>query len=323
MAKVPDPLPYGGHQARGRRIQDWLNDPTIPDCHITGAGALTYQAIDNWIPVTETYILPDVESQREISDIADQNNINGPWVHHMLMAFEMSSSVPPRPINLNSFESFTAPGWMFLMSIFRHDGPQWSQIAQVMYERVSPIATLRHIVVTDIQNDDTKDLILDQIYGIRNRLMRLSPLQDRTFAYGSAEYEAVLGTRLGSVVSYIILGGLPRGTRRISQISVSFPRGGIGGMQLQFDIQVLTPVPAAPPAYAPPPPYAPPPYNGSGNGGDPSRAGSGGGKGGNGGPANPRKRVRNTTVESYDGPARRTRMAMATEGRIRKPYYFG
>lgn len=318
MAQVPDPLPYGGHQARGRRIQGWLNDPTIPGCHITGAGALTYQAINNWIPVTETYILPDVESQREISDIAEQSNINGPWVYHMLMSHEMSSSVPPRLINLNSFESFTSPGWMFLMSIFRHDGPQWSQIAQVMYERVSPISTLRHIVVTDIQNEDTKDLILDQIYGIRNRLMRLSPLQDRTFAYGSAEYEAVLGTRLGSVVSYIILGALPRGTRRISQISVSFPRGGIGGMQLQFDIQVLTPALGAPPPYAPPPPY-----HDLGDGAGPSEGGSGGANIGNGGPANPRKRVRNTTVEFYDGPAKRTRMAMAAEGRIRKPYYFG
>lgn len=93
-------------------------------------------------------------------------------------------------------------------------------------------------------------------------------------------------------------------------------------MQLQFDIQVLTPVPAAPPAYAPPPPYAPPPYDGSGNRSGPSGASSGG-LGGNGGPANPRKRLRNTTVESYDGPAKRTRMAMAAEGRIRKPYYFG
>ena len=153
MAQIPDALTYGGHQARGRRIKDWLNDPTIPGCHITGAGALTYQAIDNWIPVDETYILPNEEWQREIHDIAEQNDINGPWVKHKLESFEMSSSNSPKPINENIFESFTAPGWMFLMNIFRHDGPQSSQIAQVMYEQVSPIATLRHIVVTEVTRE--------------------------------------------------------------------------------------------------------------------------------------------------------------------------
>lgn len=250
MAQVPAPLPYGGHQARGRLMQDWLNGATVPGCPIVGPGPWNYQAINNWVPVTETYTLPDEQNFPEIYETADQEQINGPWVLHILTSHEVGPG--GLPVTLNDFQSFSAPGYLFLMSLFRHDGPQFSQIAHVMYERVSPISELRHVLVTDVLNDDTKNFIEHQIYTANNGLT-LSSLETRTFVYGTAEYEGLLGTRIAAVVAYILLGGLPRGSRRISQITVSWPRGGITGIQLRFDIEELntTPAPLPPPRTSP------------------------------------------------------------------------
>jgi hypothetical protein len=131
----------------------------------------------------------------------------------------------------------------------------------------------------DIGNKDTRDLVQTQIFSAGNGL-DWKTSGNQTFAFGTAEYEAILGTRVGSVASYFIIGAFPRGTHRFSQIKVY---ASVDFFHLRFDIEKIPK--------------------------KRRRAAIDDGEG----DERPRKRRRGPDKD-YDGPAKRTRRAVRMRG---------
>ncbi|KAJ5107646.1 hypothetical protein N7456_004321 [Penicillium angulare] len=71
--------------------------------------------------------------------------------------------------------------------------------------------TLRHVLVQGVMNTQTV-AALERCTGKNEGLFD-------SFERGSPEYQELLGTRIGRMVAYLVLGAFPRGTRKISRIS--------------------------------------------------------------------------------------------------------
>lgn len=136
----------------------------------------------------------------------------------------------------------TGLGVLFIEVIFREpesNGPRASQIAKAVYERDFDIAGLRYVFVTDVVNEETKRFAETQLYVGENGLCPRDR-ESHAWNYGTPEYQALLGTRIGKTVAYLVLCAFERGTRRIGRIVTwyaesvgSYP----GELQIRFDIE--------------------------------------------------------------------------------------
>ncbi|KAJ5358464.1 uncharacterized protein N7496_010877 [Penicillium cataractarum] len=285
MAAAAPPLPYGLHQTRGRTLQSWIEDPSVAKCHIKPCN-ITYQDLLEWAPVDESFDDPDSEDE-EVTETVERLDVEGPLTMHVVTSEDGSSSPGGSSGDWNDWRSFVADGSLFIMTMFRASGYHASEIAQALYTRAYPIETLKHVFAIDVANEDTRTFIKRQIYTDGNGLAWPAS-GSQSFARGTAEYEGLLGTRIGSVVAYLLLGAFTRGTHRISKISIEVSATEI--MSLQFDIEDIKPPPKKK-------------RRRSRDDGD----GDGGGRGG--GEGRPKKR-RRYIDENYDGPAKRTRLAV-------------
>ncbi|KAJ5151127.1 uncharacterized protein N7482_010379 [Penicillium canariense] len=124
-----------------------------------------------------------------------------------------------------------AEGVLFMEDIVRNtiDGPWISELSKAAYEHVAPLPTLRHVFVTNIINRDTRPDV--------RRLVTGHDLQ--LFESGTPKYQAMLGTRIGKIVTYLVLGAFDRGTRSISRIAVWFAGRQHILLHMRFDIEPL------------------------------------------------------------------------------------
>lgn len=90
-------------------------------------------------------------------------------------------------------------------------------------------------------NPETVGFIQTQLYSEDNGLIWAVfksdvDLEDpETWAHGTPEYDALLGTRIGKLISYIVLGGFERGSFRIAQV-VTWPSWLLGARaNMRFD----------------------------------------------------------------------------------------
>lgn len=125
----------------------------------------------------------------------------------------------------------TGPGIICLDDIYREKGfkhlnPHVSQISQILYERDFPLESLRYVFVTTVIESETHEFIFNELgwVGLHQR-----------WTIGTPEYDALLGTRIGKVVAYLVLGAFERGTRMITNIHI-WPDTA-GGFNMQFDIE--------------------------------------------------------------------------------------
>ncbi|KAJ6088230.1 hypothetical protein N7486_009491 [Penicillium sp. IBT 16267x] len=154
--------------------------------------------------------------------------------------------------HLHCWEGNIAPGIIYIENMFRRPGagpeagPQSSQMAQVAYQSAYPIDTLKHIIVCDVIHKETKRFIKRQLYD--DRLYEDTGIEwpsDQlvVWEYNTPEYKALLGTKIGAVVSWILLGAFQRGTRRISQVCTVAHYGRC--MLMRFDIETIEPATVA------------------------------------------------------------------------------
>ena len=287
------PLPYGDNQKRGRKFQAWIMDPALADCFVAPC-TLTYDALAAWVLTDDLSEDLDAQSDsdnEQVISLAEQLGLQDSLTMHVI-----NSPSPPSPGGTpgegNDWRFFIAPGYIFILTMFRNSGPYASQVAQAVYESTYPINTLKQVIMVGVSNADTLDFLKDQIFTASNGLV-WPDSGYQTFVHGTAEYEGILGTKLGSVMAYTVLGAFTRGTRRISQISVD--PSDAGYTRLEFDIEeVELPAPAKGKRRR---------ANGDVEGGD--------------GDEGQRKKRRRHIDPAYDGPAKRTRRATrAARGKI-------
>ncbi|KAJ5288897.1 hypothetical protein N7478_001927 [Penicillium angulare] len=105
--------------------------------------------------------------------------------------------------------------------------PHVGAVFNALYQHTEgSLDSLRHVYLAYVVNQQTHKLLKTYGRGIH------------LFVHGSPDYEAILGTRTGCMVASIILGGFPRGTRRITQIAGN-DRTGEGYWDMRFDIEAI------------------------------------------------------------------------------------
>ncbi|KAJ5673921.1 hypothetical protein N7462_009360 [Penicillium macrosclerotiorum] len=210
------------YQERGQDLVRWINDPTAIGCRIQQA-TLTFSQI---VPLCSDYA--------------------GPMQIALAPSLVFDVAMPITPTHAMSFTlhfdnaqwiGITAPGFIIIESAHRplaareNPGrdPYISEISLAVYARDYERNTLRSVFIDNAVNVQTGDLI-------RNVINSNWPAnRSQLWLMGSQEYEEILGTRLGKVVAYIVLGAYPRGTHVISRIETwSVLPHGI--LQMRFDI---------------------------------------------------------------------------------------
>ncbi|KAJ5183846.1 hypothetical protein N7492_001462 [Penicillium capsulatum] len=118
---------------------------------------------------------------------------------------------------------WTGPGILVLDNIERpldSPAPPISQISQALYQRCHSMSNL------------SRDNGLVWNYGDKKPIA----LEPQTWPRGSDEYDALLGSQIGKVVAYLVLGGFERGTRRIARI-MTWPAER-RRLMMRFDIEI-------------------------------------------------------------------------------------
>jgi hypothetical protein len=117
--------------------------------------------------------------------------------------------------------------------------PWISELTKAMYENWARLSDLRYIFITEVENADTvacvqkicdiQGLEYPQEYGDKRKWPK------KVWRPSTPEFNALLGTRLGKVVAYFLLGAYGQGVKRIARIR--FFHSGCDGLNLRFDIE--------------------------------------------------------------------------------------
>jgi hypothetical protein len=223
------PFKYGRLQAHGERVRQWIESPESPGCYINPS-TLSIEDFE----ANNCYLLaPRLHAVDE--DFADQISDLG---------FELGRTHWSFQIRAPDFAWLgdTGPGVIIMKSVDRasQDAYPISEIARALYMRDFDIDTLQHVFFQNVQNVETVPFVRRALYTEENNLSwpRKAP---QTWAYGTPEYDGFLGSRIGKIVGYLVLGAYPRGTRRIIQIVTwaADPENHNRRIQIRFDIDFV------------------------------------------------------------------------------------
>ncbi|KXG50965.1 uncharacterized protein PGRI_065370 [Penicillium griseofulvum] len=203
----------------GAQYQAWIDDPDEPRCLVQPATLTIEEMVD------ETQALPWTvhESYYTVEPMAleggDVESMNiargGPRYRYT----HLRRDPGPNTHEANEFEHRVARGILVAERIYKEDGPYWSEVARAQYLLDFNLKTLRHVLFTDIGNDETAPYIRHELYPRLGVMWSQARDVDcMVFKHGSAEYQELLGTKLGKGVACLILSSFPRGTMKITEI---------------------------------------------------------------------------------------------------------
>ncbi|KAJ5937045.1 hypothetical protein N7466_003495 [Penicillium verhagenii] len=248
-------LVYGEVEARGIQRQHWIeNAPTDSEvsCPIEPC---TFNLAD-LDPAFQNTGGPNYCPEETMSVTQDVMGVRAPpsdtWRRFDLLKVDPDAEpVQDATLwHLHNWEGNIAPGILYIENIFRRAGasfeeagPRSSQLSQAIYESRHPIDTLKHIIFCDVVNKETKRFVKRQLYD--DALFDETGVEwpsDELLAweYNTPAYRGILGTPIGAVASWIVLGAFKRGTHRIGRIYTCGHYGRC--MLIRFDIEAVEPV---------------------------------------------------------------------------------
>ncbi|KAJ5613938.1 hypothetical protein N7528_007592 [Penicillium herquei] len=108
-----------------------------------------------------------------------------------------------------------------------YDEPPISEVTNALYSDLVPEDDLKYVFIHDIQNNHTRDFISKMLFSAHNGY-RWPPKgagvsNESLWRYDSdtEEYEGLMGTNVGRMVGYWLLGRYPRGTCTIPTIYIA------------------------------------------------------------------------------------------------------
>ncbi|KAJ5899935.1 hypothetical protein N7495_004679 [Penicillium taxi] len=114
------------------------------------------------------------------------------------------------------------------------DAPYISEITQAAYSYLYHINTLKYVFFTYVCNEQTL-LYLKSLHEDCNRSN-----EHKVWERGNKNYWALLGTPLGKVVTALLLGAFPRGTRHVARIITWLsPDDFVSSYSMEFDIEAI------------------------------------------------------------------------------------
>lgn len=222
-------MPRSWLRARGAQLARWIDDPNEPGCPIP----LNSTTFDQLVHNAESFgrsqrqKSPDMESYLLLPPQSDPSQSQMGYYLWTMM------------FNEDVFVGITAPGVIALQAINRRipthsspiETPHPSEIALSLYEHdIGGLESLRYVFALSIVNIQTQHLIV-------NDMCATWPMTTpEIWECGTQEYEQILGTRIGRTIGYLVLGGFPRGSRRIARVVVYCADGSLG---IRFDIDTI------------------------------------------------------------------------------------
>ncbi|KAJ5230467.1 hypothetical protein N7489_011175 [Penicillium chrysogenum] len=207
------------YRNKGAQYQAWIDDPEEPGCRIQPATLTIEEMTDKAQPMPWTidesyYSVEPVEL--EGGDVESMNIARGgPRYRYTYLRRELG----PNTLEVNEYEHRVARGVLVAERIYRGDGPHWNEVARAQYLLDFNLNTLRHVVFIDIGNEETGPYIRHELYprfGVG--WLQAGEVNCMVFRHGSAEYQELLGTKLGKAVACLVLSSFPRGTMQITRI---------------------------------------------------------------------------------------------------------
>ncbi|OGE57138.1 hypothetical protein PENARI_c002G08139 [Penicillium arizonense] len=208
---------YPKWEPKAENLQKWLNNANEPGCPIPKTTVTMANLPPLGLPVETS-----VEDADSVCQFLSLHKNELPWAH---------------------WSGRIGPGVMIIECIRRENdstAPWISELTKAIYENYSSLSDLRYVFLTDVQNEDTVECITTICHT--HRLPYPSDDDHGTWPTGvwmppSPEFNALLGTRLGKVVAYFILGAYGQGVKRIAKIT--FFNAKRKQLNLRFDIENL------------------------------------------------------------------------------------
>lgn len=236
--KKPGTNSWEDYVEAGRKIQRWIDDSNELGCNVSPT-TLTLHSLrqQDWS------VRQSLGSFPEGCD-HDAANLRIPYIG--------TERRNPHKASLTTWLVFTqrtdihashrwagriAKGVIFVTNMERTLGappPYTSQLIKAVYEDEFPLNTLRHIFFNVVVNEDTRYLIKELLYT-DDRGLAWPDRTRRNWEISTPVYRALLGSRIGRIAGYFVLGAFPRGTRQISRI-VSWA-GILDTITLRFDLE--------------------------------------------------------------------------------------
>lgn len=225
QSALDTPNRFGRIQRSGARLQDCMDYPDVP-CRIQPCTLnLDQLASHHWrIRMEDSEVPAELESRASFLGLT---NSGYDYIHTSMTQYLDGIR--------NMWDGRTGDGVIFLEDIVNSPerygppiSPYISQITQAVYQQHWSLAYLTRIYVLNVVERGTTQFI-SEIYPTERH-------EYTVFHYGTAEFQGVLGTRIGKIIAYFILGAYVRGTARVSRVCMwrdsTF-------LQLQFDIEVF------------------------------------------------------------------------------------
>ncbi|KAJ5569896.1 uncharacterized protein N7459_009326 [Penicillium hispanicum] len=231
----PQPLKYGDLQRVGAARRRWLENPNEPGCFIPRSTLMLNNFLANH-PLLENQArnIPEV-LRGHVIELGLPNEFDTNVQQSVYRHFTVTD-------NEIIWVGCTGPGVIVISDMNRPEGstaPPIAQVSQAFYERDFDLGLLKVVFMLYVVNDETLEFIRETLYTQLNNISWPGGGR-RSWDFGTPEYDALLGTRLGKLAAYLLLGAFNRGTRRISRI-ITWPNRPVkkAAVHLRFDIETI------------------------------------------------------------------------------------
>lgn len=233
--KYPQFEPYGDKLIR------WMENANEPGCPVsmTTLKSQNLPKSPDWnIEYEREWLSPD-----RIASIVGLGLRVGELIPNDLYPTESPclrhSIIKARRNGITALVGTIAPGVLFVYSIRRYhesNDPYISDLAKIAYGTHFSLDSLKYIFMNDVQESATEPFIEEQIYPSRAGI-KYPSAESQTWDYPSPEFRAIMGTPIGKVVGYFILGAFGQGVKRVARI-VTFQTGlDLHKLEIRFDIE--------------------------------------------------------------------------------------
>lgn len=134
--------------------------------------------------------------------------------------------------DFNEYSGGFAPGVIIMENLWNKpgdNGPYIAQIAQALYTHKFSLSDLHRVFVLTILQEETR--------AVTKEIYKIPAPGVVTLIYGTRDFRAVLGSKIGRTVAYLVLGAFARGTAKINKICLWQLEGNENAIQMQFDIK--------------------------------------------------------------------------------------
>jgi hypothetical protein len=204
---------YRAEQQAGMRRLGWINIPSVPcpislsKCNFPGPLSNRWELLEQPVDLPanytqSTFLPPGVPGAKGFSPKKTPYR----WT-------SMMNSPPNQPYMVSWWTGRAAEGVVFLEDFNRPKGSQTpfiSEITKAVYEKDFNIETLKYVFVAGVASAVTHGFIIGVLWPSTTEYPRV--MESNT-----PEFQILLGTPIGKIVSHLVLNSFARGTRRIAR----------------------------------------------------------------------------------------------------------